>query len=144
MNIAIGCDHRGLDFKQLVIKIITDDGHSYQDFGSFTEDSVDYPDIARSVAGGVAGGDFDRGVLICGTGIGMCMAANKVKGIRAAVCTDVFRAQRARQHNDANVLCLGAEDPNSNVAEIVGTFLATPFEGGRHSRRLAKIRDMEG
>ncbi|MFC2123113.1 ribose 5-phosphate isomerase B [Bacteroidota bacterium] len=143
MNIAIGCDHRGLDFKQSVIKILTDAGHHYQDLGCFTGDSVDYPDIARGVAAGVAEGDFDRGVLICGTGIGMCMAANKIKGIRAAVCPDVFYARRARQHNDANVLCLGAEDAKSNVAEIVGTFLATPFEGERHSRRLDKIRAME-
>jgi len=144
MNIAIGCDHRGLELKQSVIKILTDAGHHYQDIGCFTENSVDYPDIARSVAGGVAEGDFDRGVLICGTGIGMCMAANKIKGIRAAVCHDAFHAQRARQHNDANVLCLGAEDTGSNIAEIVETFLVTPFEGGRHSRRLDKIRDMEG
>ena len=144
MHIAIGCDHRGLQFKQLVIKIITDAGHSHQDFGSFTDDSVDYPDIARDVAGGVTGGDFDRGVLICGTGIGMCIAANKVKGIRAAVCTDVFRARRARQHNDANIMCLAAEDENSAIAEIIDAFLVTPFEGGRHSIRLDKIRAMEG
>lgn len=144
MNIAIGCDHRGLRFKQLVIKVITDAGHSYQDFGCFTTDSVDYPDIAREVAGGVAGGDFDRGVLICGTGIGMCIAANKVKGIRAAVCTDIFRARRARQHNDANIMCLAAEDENSDIAEIIDAFLTTPFEGKRHSIRLDKIRAMEG
>ncbi|MBU2609101.1 MAG: ribose 5-phosphate isomerase B [Chloroflexi bacterium] len=144
MHIAIGGDHRGLRFKQLVIKVITDAGHSYHDFGCFTADSVDYPDIAREVAGGVAGGAFDRGVLICGTGIGMCIAANKVKGVRAAVCTDVFRAQRARQHNDANIMCLAAEDENSDIAEIIDAFLTTPFEGGRHSIRLDKIRAMEG
>ena len=144
MHIAIGCDHRGLRFKQLVIKVITDAGHSYQDFGCFTADSVDYPDIAREVAGGVTAGDFDRGVLICGTGIGMCIAANKVKGIRAAVCTDVFRAQRARQHNDANIMCLAAEDENSDIAEIIDAFFTAPFEGERHSKRLDKIRAMEG
>ncbi len=144
MHIAIGCDHRGLRFKQLVIKVMTDAGHTYQDFGCFTADSVDYPDIAREVAGEVAGGDFDRGVLICGTGIGMCIAANKVKGIRAAVCTDVFRARRARQHNDANIMCLAAEDENSDIAEIIDAFLTTSFEGERHSIRLDKIRAMEG
>jgi RpiB/LacA/LacB family sugar-phosphate isomerase len=144
MHIAIGCDHRGLRFKQSVIKVITDAGYSYQDFGCFTADSVDYPDIALEVAGGVAGGDFDRGALICGTGIGMCIAANKVKGIRAAVCTDVFRAQRARQHNDANIMCLAAEDENSDISGIIDAFLTTPFEGERHSRRLDKIRAMEG
>ena len=143
MNIAIGCDHRGLELKQSVIKVITDAGHRYQDLGCFTADSVDYPDIARDVSGGVAKGDFDRGVLICGTGIGMCIAANKVKGIRAAVCTDVFRAQRARQHNDANIMCLAAEDENSDIAEIIDAFLTTPFEGGRHSSRLDKICAME-
>jgi len=144
MHIAIGCDHRGLEFKQSVLKILTDADHHYQDIGCFTADSVDYPDIAREVAAGVAEGDFDRGVLICGTGIGMCVAANKVKGIRAAVCTDVFHARRARQHNDANIMCLAAEDENSDIAEIIGAFLTTPFEGGRHSRRLDKIREIEG
>lgn len=144
MRIAIGCDHRGLGLKQPVIRLLAGAGHSYQDFGSFTAEPVDYPDIAKVVAEAVSKGDFDRGVLICGTGIGMCIAANKVRGIRAAVASDVFRAQRARQHNDANILCLASEDERSVVADVVNAFLVTRFEGGRHSRRLDKIRAMEG
>ena len=144
MHLAIGCDHRGLELKQFVIKLVTDAGHNCRDFGCYTTDSVDYPDIAKVVAEAVTGGDFDRGVLICDTGIGMCIAANKVRGIRAALCPDVFRAQRARQHNDANILCLCARDDRSTVSDVVNAFLTTQFEGGRHSRRLDKIRAMEG
>ncbi len=143
MRIAIGNDHRGLDLKQFVLKLVTEAGHSYQDFGCFTTDSVDYPDIARQVAEAVARGDFACGVLICDTGIGMCIAANKVNGIRAALCPDAFCARRARQHNDANILCLGARQEHSVVPEIVEVFLTSHFEGGRHSRRLDRIRDME-
>ena len=144
MRIAIGCDHRGLDLKQFVIKLVADAGHSHHDFGCYTTDSVDYPDIAKEVAEAVVRGDFDRGVLICDTGLGMCIAANKVRGIRAALCPDVFRAQRARQHNAANILCLSAQDKRSTVSEVVDTFLTAQFEGGRHLRRLDKIRAMEG
>jgi ribose 5-phosphate isomerase B len=144
VRIVIGSDHRGLDCKQSVIRLITEAGHSCEDKGSYTTDPVDYPDIARKVAGAVASGDFDYGVLICGTGIGMSIAANKVRGIRAALCCDVFRATRARQHNDANVLCLAAEGDQEVVAGIVETFLNTPFEGGRHQLRLDKIVAMEG
>ncbi len=144
MRIAIGCDHRGLNLKQLVIKLITDAQHSYEDFGCYTTDSVDYPDIAGQVAEAVARGDFGCGILVCDTGIGMSIAANKVKGIRAALCRDAFSAQRARQHNDANILCLGAEQEQGAVPEIVNTFLTAEFEGGRHQRRLNKIKDMEG
>jgi len=144
MRIAIGCDHRGLNLKQSVIKLITEAGHSYEDFGSFTADPVDYPDIAKAVAESVAGGNFDRGILICSTGIGMCIVANKVKGIRAALCHNVFSATRARWHNDANILCLGAEEEQESVPEIVNAFLAGEFEGGRHRRRVDKIRRMEG
>lgn len=146
MRIAIGCDHRGLDLKQAVIESVTDAGHSYEDFGCDTTDPVDYPDIAKKVAGAVARGDFERGILICGTGIGMCMAANKVRGIRAALCHNAFSACRARQHNDANILCLGAaeEQRQDPVSEIVNAFLTCEFEGGRHQRRVDKIRKMEG
>ena len=108
MRIAIGCDHRGLKLKQFIMKLITEAKHSYEDFGGYTADPVDYPDIAQKVAKAVASGDFKRGILICDTGIGMCIAANKVKGIRAAPCHDAFSARRARQHNDANILCLVA------------------------------------
>ena len=146
MRIAIGCDHHGLELKQSVIKSIIDAGHSYEDFGCYTTDPVDYPDIARKVAEMVTKGNFERGILICNNGIGMSMAANKVKGIRAALCYTAFNAGRTRQHNDANILCLGAgeEQKQDPVSEIVDAFLTTEFEGGRHQRRLDKIRDMEG
>jgi ribose 5-phosphate isomerase B len=120
-------------------------GHSYQDFGCYSTDPVDYPDIAQKVAEAVASGNFNQGILICNTGIGISIAANKIKGIRAALCCDVFAAQRARQHNDANVLCLKGEDIDTESAlEIVKTFLAAGFAGGRHLRRVNKIRALEG
>ena len=143
MRIAIGCDHRGLGLKQSVIKLIADTGHSYEDFGCETTEPVDYPDIAKQVAIAVAGSDFERGILVCGTGIGMSIAANKVKGIRAARCHNAFSACRARQHNDANILCLGVGEEEEQVPEIVDAFLTCEFEGGRHQRRVDKIRDME-
>ena len=144
MRIAIGCDHRGLELKQSIIELITEMGHSYEDFGGYTADSVDYPDIAQKVAEKVARGDFERGILICDTGIGMSIAANKVKGIRAALCHDAFSARRARRHNDANILCLGAGRGEEGITEIVQTYLSTEFEGGRHQQRLDKIKAMEG
>jgi ribose 5-phosphate isomerase B len=146
MRIAIGCDHRGLDLKHSIMNLIEETEHSYEDFGCYTANSVDYPDIAQKVAEKVAGGDFERGILICDTGIGMSIAANKVEGIRAALCHDAFSARRARRHNDANILCLGAgeEQVQEPVSEIVDTFLTTEFEGGRHQRRLDKIKAMEG
>ena len=144
MRIAISCDHHGLELKQSIMKLITEAGHSYKDFGSYTAESVDYPDIAKEVAEAVARGDFERGILICDTGIGMCIAANKVRGIRAALCHDSFSARRARQHNDANIICLGTGGTQNTVSEIVNAFLATEFEGGRHQRRIDKIRAMEG
>ncbi len=143
MRIAIGCDHRGLDLKQLVIKLVEEAGHGYEDFGCYTKESVDYPDIAVKVAEAVAKGGFDYGVLICGTGIGMSIAANKVKGIRAAVCHNAFSARRARQHNDAHICCLAAEEGKARVPSIIETFLNTEFEGGRHQERLNKIREIE-
>ena len=144
MRIAIGSDHHGISLKKSIISWISDAGHSYKDFGAYTTDPVDYPDIAKKVSEAVANGDFDRGILICGTGIGMCIAANKVNGIRAAQCYDNFCATRARQHNDANILCLGAEEPPVQLSEIVHTFLSTEFDGGRHQPRVDKIRAMEG
>ena len=144
MRIAVGCDHRGLNLKQFIIKLIVEAGHSYEDFGCYTTDSVDYPDIAKKVAEAVARGDFEHGILICDTGIGMSIAANKVKGIRAALCHNAFTARRARQHNDANILCLAAGLEQDSIAEIVAAYLTGEFEGGRHGRRLNKIRAMEG
>ena len=143
MRIIVGSDHRGLDLKSSVIQLITDMGHAVEDAGIYTAEAVDYPDIARQVAEAVASGDFERGILICDTGIGMSIAGNKVKGVRAALCHDAFAARRARQHNDANVLCLGAGQVQGMVGEIVEAFLGTEFEEGRHLRRLNKIKAME-
>ena len=144
MRIAIGSDHQGVNLKQSIIKLLAEAGHDYEDFGCYTTDPVDYPDIAQKVAQAVARGDFERGILICYNGIGMSMAANKVKGIRAALCYTAFNASRTRQHNDANILCLGAEVDHEPVAEIVSAFLTGQFEGGRHQRRVDKIRELEG
>ncbi len=144
MRIMIGSDHRGLELKQSLIKLIAQMGHQYEDAGSFTDEPVDYPDIARAVAEGVAGNSYDCGILICDTGIGMSIAANKVKGIRAALCHDAFAAARARQHNNANILCLAAINDAELLPEIVEAFLTTQFEGGRHQRRLKKVAAMEG
>jgi ribose 5-phosphate isomerase B len=142
MRIAVGSDHRGLELKQVVIKLITDAGHSHQDLGTNTAESVDYPDIAQKVAEAVASGNFERGILICDTGIGMSIAANKIKGIRAALCYDAFCARRARQHNDANILCLAAQKAGA-VTGIMDAFFSTDFEGGRHEQRLNKIKALE-
>lgn len=144
MRIAIGCDHRGLDTKKLIMRLVTEAGHEISDLGTYTTVSVDYPDIAKEVAGAVARGDFDQDILVCNTGIGVSMAANKVKGVRAALCCDAFMACRARQHNDANILCLGTELAPEVLADIITTYLTTDFEGGRHLRRVNKIKAMEG
>jgi len=144
MRIAIGSDHRGLELKQKIAKMLADSGYKCKDFGCFSEESVDYPDVVLEVTGAVVKGGFERGVLICSTGIGMSIAANKVKGIRAALCCDAFSALRARKHNDANILCLGAEVVKEGYCEIVSSFLEGEFEGGRHQRRLDKIKVMEG
>ena len=143
LRIAIGCDHKGLNTKQFIISLIDKKGHTYQDFGCYTAESVDYPDIAQKVAEAVANGSTEPGILICDTGIGMSIAANKVKGIRAALCHDAFSARCARQHNNANILCLGAEQKQDTVRDIIEAFLATDFERGRHSRRVDKITAME-
>ena len=144
-RIAIGCDHRGFALKHVIMPLLQKSGHSYQDFGCYNTDSVDYPDIAQKVGEAVASGNFDQGILICNTGIGMSIAANKLKSIKAALCHDAFAAQRARQHNDANVLCLRGEDiENESALEIVKIFLSTNFEGGRHIQRVNKIRALEG
>ncbi len=144
MRIALGCDHRGFRIKQAIMKFLLKLNHNYHDFGCYNMESVDYPDIAQKVGEAVASGDFAQGILICSTGIGMSMAANKIKGIRAALCHDTFAAQRARQHNDANILCLRGENIDIDSAlEIVKTFLSTNFEGGRHIPRLNKIKALE-
>jgi ribose 5-phosphate isomerase B len=143
MKIAIGSDHRGLELKQKVIKLVTDAGNEYKDFGAYSEARVDYPNIAEAVGKAVASGQYDRGILICGTGIGMCIAANKVKGIRAGLAVNEFMALRSRQHNNANILCLGAENDESQLAQMVKAFLTTQFEGGRHQARVDEMTSME-
>ena len=143
MKIALGSDHRGRNVKAEVISLLKASQIPFYDFGSYNEDPVDYPDIARLIGEVVASGEYQRGILACGTGIGVCIAANKIKGIRAATCYQVFCAKRARQHNDINVLCLGdglAIDP---LDDIVRAFLDTGFEGGRHKRRVDKIIQIE-
>jgi ribose 5-phosphate isomerase B len=120
-------------------------GHSYQDFGCYNTDPVDYPDIAWKVGQEVGSGNCDQGILICNTGIGMSIAANKIRGVRAALCHNAGAAQKARRHNDANILCLRGKDIDTeSVLQIVGTFLTTDFEGGRHLQRVNKIRALEG
>jgi ribose 5-phosphate isomerase B len=143
VRIAIGGDHRGYGIKGLVMKLLTDEGYEYKDFGCYTDDAVDYPDIALQVAEAIVRGEFERGILICGTGIGMCISANKVRGIRAAQCYNAFTAKRSRQHNDAQICCLSAEDGKARVSSIIETFLTTDFEGGRHIPRVEKIRQIE-
>jgi ribose 5-phosphate isomerase B len=143
MKIAVGSDHRGIEIKKLVIKILQENGHTHQDFGAYNTDAVDYPDIAQRVGEAVTKEHFDRGIVICDTGIGMSIAANKVKGVRAALCYDSFCAYRARLHNDANVIALGSRCNEETIREILDKFLTTQFEGGRHQRRLDKINEME-
>jgi len=144
VRIAIGSDHRGFGLKEIVKELLGELGHEWIDFGCQGEDPVDYPDIAGPVGEGVAAGEYQRGILICGNGVGMSIAANKVKGIRAALCQNAFTARLARRHNNVNVLCLGAWCIGRGLAEdIVRVFLSEDFEGGRHVRRLEKIRAME-
>jgi len=144
MRIAIGSDHAGFAMKKAIVGLLSELGHSYEDFGCFDSNSVDYPDIAQPVAEAVSKKSFDRGILICSTGIGMSIVANKVPGIRAAVCHDTFSARRAREHNDANVLCLGEWVIGQGLmSEIVTTYLSADFAGGRHVRRLEKIHAIE-
>lgn len=144
MRIVVGSDHAGFELKSQIISAVTDLGHEVNDLGTFSSDPVDYPDFARSVGLAVAHGLYDRGILICGTGIGMSMAANKVPGVRAALCHDVNTARLAREHNDANVLVLGSRVTNPGLAgEIAKTWLETAFLGGRHQRRVGKIQLLE-
>ena len=139
--IAIGADHGGFELKRVIMAHLDKLGLEYKDFGTDSPVSCDYPEYGRAVAEAVASGEFDRGIIICGTGIGISISANKVKGIRAAVCTDCFMAQATREHNDANILALGARVVGEGLAlKIVDTFLETPFSNdSRHIRRIEKI-----
>ncbi len=144
MRIHIGSDHAGFVLKEDVVEHLEDLGHEVTDVGAFSEESVDYPDYAREVAGAVAAGEADLGVLVCGTGVGMAMAANKVVGVRAVQASDPEFARMARAHNDANVLTLaGRRSSREEAIGIVDAFLETAFEGGRHRRRVDKISDIE-
>lgn len=144
MKLALGFDHAGVKLKSALIEFLNANGYEYKDFGTYTEDSCNYAEYGATVAEAVASGEFDRGILICGTGIGMSIVANKVPGIRCAHCQDVFSAKATRQHNDSNVLAFGERVVAKELAlEIVKTFLETEFEGGRHVARIAKITEIE-
>jgi ribose 5-phosphate isomerase B len=142
--IAIASDHGGFDLKNYVVKYLSDNGVEFEDLGTFNTDSVDYPDYAVKVAEGVAQGKYEKGIVICGTGIGISIAANKIHGIRAALCTDSYMARMSREHNDANILALGGRVIGPELAlDIVQTWLNTDFLGGKHKRRIDKIADIE-
>ena len=140
--IAIGCDHGGLEIKNAIVEFLKKEGVEYKDLGTYTSESVDYPVYAKAVCAEIVNGNAEMGILCCGTGIGMSIAANKVKGIRAAVLSDEFSAEMTRRHNNANVLCLGGRVIDSEKAvKLAKIFLQTPFEGGRHERRVAMLED---
>jgi ribose 5-phosphate isomerase B len=145
MKVAIGSDHAGFRLKKQILPLLDELQVAVEDVGTFDETSVDYPDYGRLVAEAVASGKVDRGILICGTGLGMCITANKVAGIRAVTCHDVFSARMSRMHNDANILTLGERVVGPGVAaDIIREWLTTEFEGGRHQRRIDKMMAIEG
>lgn len=144
MNIAIGSDHAGFLVKEKIKGLLTQKGHSFRDFGTDTQVSCDYPDFALPVALAVGKGVMDRGILICGTGIGMSIVANKIEGVRAALCASEETALLSREHNDANIICLGSRtNPVEAIEQIVDIWLNTPFSQGRHSTRIEKIKTIE-
>jgi len=144
MRIAIGTDHRGFSIRSKVIELVERLGHEVEDVGTYSGEAVDYPDIASAVSGKVSRGEVDRGILVCGTGLGMCIASNKFLGVRAAPCHDDLTAELSRRHNDANVLCLSANLLGERrIDQMIELWLSTPFEGGRHARRIEKISALE-
>ena len=144
MEISIGCDHAGFDLKEKVKRLLEETSHEVSDEGAFSEESVDYPDFAARVAWAVSEGTVEKGILICGTGIGMSIVANKFEGVRAALCHNLETAQMSRLHIDSNVLALGSRVLEPEVAlNIVREWLQTDFDGGRHQRRLDKIKGLE-
>ncbi|WP_414050613.1 ribose 5-phosphate isomerase B [Macrococcus animalis] len=144
MKIAIACDHGGFEYKAKIIEFLTAEGIAFKDFGPVSTESVDYPDYAGPVAQAVAAGEYDRGILICGTGIGMSIAANKIPGIRCALVHDVFTAQVTREHNNSNILAMGQRVIGEGLMLlIVKTWLDGNFEGGRHQARVDKITQLE-
>ncbi|MEW6447885.1 MAG: ribose 5-phosphate isomerase B [Bacillota bacterium] len=144
MRLAIGSDHGGFRLKQEIVKVLGEEGIEFRDFGTFSSESCDYPDIAAAVAEAVSRKEFDKGILVCGTGIGVAITANKVPGIRAALCHDTFSARMSREHNDANILALGERVIGPGLAaDIVRIWLKSEFAGGRHGRRVEKIAAIE-
>ena len=144
MKLAIGCDHGGFELKEAVRGSLEEHNIPYEDFGAYSTDSIDYAPIAAKAAKAVASGEADRGILVCSTGIGISIAANKVKGIRAALCTNEFCAEMTRRHNNANILCMGGKVIDKETAlKLVDIFLNTEFEGGRHQRRIDQIAQIE-
>jgi ribose 5-phosphate isomerase B len=144
MKIALGADHGGFELKEEINKYLKENAYEVKDFGTYSTESCDYADYSLKVAEAVANKEFDFGILICGTGIGIGIAANKVPGIRAALCSDTFSAHATREHNDANILTMGQRVVGAGLAiDIVKTFLETKFEGDRHIRRINKISDIE-
>ncbi|CAM2755194.1 ribose 5-phosphate isomerase B [Hathewaya histolytica] len=144
MRIALGSDHGGMNLKNAIIKHLEEKGYEVKDFGTHTKESCDYPDYALKVAEEVRDKKFEFGILVCGTGIGISIAANKVPGVRAALCSDTFSAHATREHNDANILALGERVVGQGLAlDIVDEFLGAKFEGGRHSNRINKITEIE-
>lgn len=142
--IAIACDHGGLDIKNAIIKSLEEKGIEYRDFGTYTSDSVDYPEYAYKAAKAVAEGECEKGIICCGTGIGVCIVANKVKGIRAATVTNEFCAEMTRRHNDSNVICMGGRVIDEATAvKLADIFLSTPFDGDRHTKRVNMIKEIE-
>lgn len=145
MKIAIGCDEAGFELKGKVIDYLGELGHEAQDFGCYSSDPIDYPDVGYAVARAIADGEFQRGILICGTGIGMAIVANKVPGVRAAVCHDLYSTERARKSNDAQVMTLGARVIGLETAKaMVKVWMASEFQGGGSARKVQKITDGEG
>jgi ribose 5-phosphate isomerase B len=145
LRIAVGADQGGYELKQPIVDFLVDQDHEVSDLGIHRLESVDYPDVAETVARAVAAGEADRGIVICGTGIGVSLAANKMRGIRAALCTDCYMARMAREHNDAQILCLGGRVVGRGLAlDIVQVFLTSEFQGGRHARRVNKIMALQG
>ena len=144
MKIALGCDHGGLEHKNAIGEFLKEQGFEVVDFGIYEQVSVDYPDIASKLCESILKGETERGILVCGTGIGMSIAANKYKGIRAAACSEHFSAKFTRLHNNSNVLCLGGRVIGVGTAiELADIFVNTEFEGGRHQKRIDKIADIE-
>ncbi len=142
--IAIGCDQGGYELKGHIIEHLKEKGIEYKDYGVYSEESVDYPDCAKPVCEAIQAGECERGILICGTGIGISISANKFKGIRAALCGDVYSAKMAKEHNNAQIVCMGGRVVGRELAcMIVDTWLEAEFQGGRHARRVAKIHEIE-